>query len=400
MKKRIGIVGADPFNGNRGVGALIYSVIYLLRNIEEHRTIESEIYILLPIKGKTSETFIIGDKYIRVNYIYLTNFYGIKAFIRSIFHLYSYLKYLKLDLILFIGGGDSFSDIYGMTRFHEINNSIKLFRFLRKKQIMLPQTIGPFKESFCKRCAIKSIEGASIVFARDKLSFDYVSQIAKQPDLIESIDVAFALPYTQRSFNKQLVNVGIGISALLWNGGYTRNNQFNLTIDYRKIIIEIIEFFLKQDKVMIHLVPHVVSTNRGIENDYEVSLDVMKYFNSKRVILSPLFLDPMEAKSYISGLDFFTGSRMHACIAAFSSQVPVFPLSYSRKFNGLFEETLDYNYVGDMTKNSKPTIFDQLSEAFSNRLLLKEITKERMNIIVLPRLEILVDHLLNCINEA
>lgn len=396
MKKKIGIIGADPNNGNRGVGALIYSVLYLLKKIEDSKGVEIDINILIPTKGKLKDTIVIGDKLIHVNYLFLTNFFGVKAFVRSIFYFRAYLQYLKLDLVLYIGGGDSFSDIYGINRFKEINNPIKLFRLLRKKQILLPQTIGPFKESICRKNAIKSIEQASIVLARDKQSFDYVNIISRRPNVFESIDVAFALPYIKKKFNEQQIHVGISISALLWNGGYTRNNQFNLTVDYQKVTLEIIEFFLKQKNVIIHLVPHVVSTNRGIENDYEVSLEVINNYNYENVILSPLFLDPMEAKNYISGLDFFIGARMHACIAAFSSQVPVFPLSYSRKFNGLFEDTLDYQYLGDMTQNSHIHILNELREAFANRGKLKEMTKDRMNGKVKKRLEDLINHLKNC----
>lgn len=37
---------------------------------------------------------------------------------------------------------------------------------------------------------------------------------------------------------------------------------------------------------------------------------------------------------------------MHACIAAFSTGVPVVPLAYSRKFNGLFT-SLGYHWLAD-----------------------------------------------------
>src|SRR5690606_33179841 len=45
---------------------------------------------------------------------------------------------------------------------------------------------------------------------------------------------------------------------------------------------------------------------------------------------------PVDAKSWISGLDAFVGSRMHATIAAFTSGVPTVPAAYSRKFAGFF----------------------------------------------------------------
>jgi polysaccharide pyruvyl transferase WcaK-like protein len=63
------------------------------------------------------------------------------------------------------------------------------------------------------------------------------------------------------------------------------------------------------------------------------------------VIRAPTFTSPSEAKSYISGLDFLIAGRMHACIAAYSSGVPVVPVAYSRKFAGLFEGVLGYPHL-------------------------------------------------------
>ena len=50
----------------------------------------------------------------------------------------------------------------------------------------------------------------------------------------------------------------------------------------------------------------------------------------------------------MASLDLFMGARMHACIGAFSAGVPTLLLAYSRKFSGLFKETLGYDYVTDM----------------------------------------------------
>jgi len=70
----------------------------------------------------------------------------------------------------------------------------------------------------------------------------------------------------------------------------------------------------------------------------------------------------MEAKSFISSMDFFVGARMHACIAAFSSGVPVIPMAYSRKFNGLFD-SLEYSHVLDCLKISTDQGFQMLTNA-------------------------------------
>jgi colanic acid/amylovoran biosynthesis protein len=65
-------------------------------------------------------------------------------------------------------------------------------------------------------------------------------------------------------------------------------------------------------------------------------------------------------------MDFFTGARMHACIAALSSGVPVLPMAYSRKFAGLFG-TLGYHHMADCKTETGPEILARLGAAFANR---------------------------------
>ena len=222
--------------------------------------------------------------------------------------------------------------------------------------------------------------------ARDELSLNYVKEIAPGLNNIgHYIDVAFFLPYKKENFDISYIHVGLNVSALLWHGGYMRNNQFGLKEDYPTLVRTIISRFLSYEKVILHLVPHVVVSERGVENDYGVCYDLQQEFKSQRLILSPFFLGPCEAKGYISGLDFFIGARMHATIAAFSSGVPVIPMAYSRKFNGLFEETLDYHYMVDLKQISNEDVLKTITSAFEQREQLERIIQSRLDGVVRER---------------
>ena len=87
--------------------------------------------------------------------------------------------------------------------------------------------------------------------------------------------------------------------------------------------------------------------------------------------VAPAFTSPSEAKSYIAGLDFFMGARMHACIAAFSSGVPVVPMAYSRKFAGLFG-SLGYDHTVDCTSEAPEAILERIFAAYEKRRTLAE----------------------------
>ena len=57
---------------------------------------------------------------------------------------------------------------------------------------------------------------------------------------------------------------------------------------------------------------------------------------------------------------------MHACIAAFSSGVPVVPMAYSRKFAGLFG-TLGYMRTVDCTTVNEAGVFAAVTEGYLMR---------------------------------
>lgn len=385
MKKKIkiAICGINPYSGNRGVGALAISTFYLLNQIAKDSGYQFEITTINPIYRKYSINLENDNIDITsVLPISVFSFTEILRLVTSPKRIISFLRYFSYDCLLCMGEGDSFSDIYGKKRFESINNQHRIAKLFKKKYLLLPQTIGPFKDLHIRKKANKSIEGAQIVFARDLQSFNYIVQNTNQKNVFESIDVAFFMPYKRHQFPGDYIQVGLNISALLWNGGYTRDNQFGLKCNYQKLVHNIIHYFLSLPNVKVHLVPHVVLADSDLENDYEVSFNLAKEYENDRIVLSPFFLNPIIAKSYIAGLDFFAGARMHSTIAAFSSGVPVFPMAYSRKFNGLFIDTLDYKYIGDMINSEMDVIICDIQIAFETRKVLAEIIQSKMDIVV------------------
>ena len=74
-------------------------------------------------------------------------------------------------------------------------------------------------------------------------------------------------------------------------------------------------------------------------------------------------------------MDVFIGSRMHSTIAAFSSGIPVIPVAYSRKFEGLFS-SLGYNYVIDAQQCDENEAVKKILEYLNQ----KEILKQKVNL--------------------
>jgi polysaccharide pyruvyl transferase WcaK-like protein len=204
---------------------------------------------------------------------------------------------------------------------------------------------------------------------RDHLSLKVLRDMKVRTEVIEATDVAFRLPYRPaNTIRNGAIKIGVNISGLLFHGGYTRQNMFQLVVDYPRLVRALLEWFDRQPECEVHLISHVISETAPVEDDYRVAQHLAAEF--PQMIVAPRFASPSAAKSYISGMDFFCGSRMHACIAAVSSGVPTVPISYSRKFTGLFE-SLGYSPVADCKAESEDQILETIRSGFQQRETLK-----------------------------
>lgn len=249
----------------------------------------------------------------------------------------------NMDCILDIGAGDSFTDIYSPKRFLYLWLTKEL-SYLRKVPLILsPQTIGPFTKQPFRALAAHAMRRAHAVIARDPASFDAIGDLSPKARALQSVDVAFLLPFERPAkCAAGDLDVGINVSGLLFNGGYSESNEFGLQVEYPLLMRGLISELTSRKGVKVHLICHVNSDRLVMDDDRRVANLLHQEFSNTSI--APEFKSPVEAKSYISGLDFLVAGRMHACIAAYSAGVPVVPIAYSRKFSGLFQGVLKYPY--------------------------------------------------------
>jgi len=254
---------------------------------------------------------------------------------------FSFLETIRgCDVVFDIGEGDGFTDIYGLRRY-VLQMGSKLAVMGQGKPLYLaPQTIGPFEKPLRRKAAVALMRRASGVFTRDGLSTQFLRENALPADDHEFIDVAFALPFERQSHSPDRQRVCINVSGLLYNKGYTGKNELGMTLDYPAFTHQLIEALLKRPNTEVHLIAHVHGPDDGPDNDAPVMRALAQRY--PQIIMAPLYATSTEAKGYMSGMDLVIAGRMHACIGAFSAGVPVIPIAYSRKFNGLFG-TLGYD---------------------------------------------------------
>ena len=286
----------------------------------------------------------------------------------------------RSDLVIDIGAGDSFADIYGTRRLKRMFVLKFLTHLAGTPLVVAPQTIGPFTRRISKLLAQVSLRLCAVVATRDALSTAALRDLGVRRAAIEASDVALRLPYTPPAPHDGEptkdgptidgpVKVGINVSGLLMGGGYTGQNEFGISLDYPGLMRDLIRHFQGLG-AQVHLVPHVIVPEGRMvgEDDARASAALATEFPG--VVLAPAFASPSEAKSYIAGMDFFMGARMHACIAAFSSGVPVIPMAYSRKFAGLFG-AIGYARTVDCTREDGAQILAKIAAAYEDRAALK-----------------------------
>lgn len=328
----IGLLWHSVNSGNLGVGALTVGNLRLARQAAEKL-------------GLRPRFTIIGSRDTGPAYVQGDDIDSLAIDTRTLFSPTGYLATLgRLDCVLDIGGGDSFADIYGAKRFAFLWLT-KLMALARRLPLLLsPQTIGPFTRQPYRALAGEVMNRADAVVARDPMSFKVLREMAPGARAIEAVDVAFALPFQRRPKSADgKLDIGVNVSGLLFNGGYAGNNQYGLDVDYAALMRRLIVTLSQRPDVRVHLVTHVNSVLLPTDDDGRVADRLGAEFPG--AIRVPDFASPSEAKSFISGLDLLIGGRMHACIAAFSSGVPVVPVAYSRKFAGLFEGVLGYPHL-------------------------------------------------------
>ena len=232
------------------------------------------------------------------------------------------------------------------------------------------------------------------IFSRDKESIEFVQSFLKHKGKCKIIeycpDLAFTLEakFPEKPDIQPVVDldnsvplIGLNLSSLLYMGGYTRDNMFGLSVDYKHFIATLLEALMKQTNAHVLLVPHVYSGS--VEGDelqicrelFESVID--KYVG--RIKLVDQKYDQSQIKGIIGLCDFFIGSRMHACIAAISQSIPTVGLAYSKKFHGVFETVGVEKFAVDMRQRNQEEIVEIVISAFEQRKITAQNLKNTIS---------------------
>ena len=369
---KIALFGVALNSNNYGCSALGISQIDMLQKIAVSLDLNVEYHVF---SGESSAILTPLSNYIRTDNIVFEKIVRFRTGLRGIIQLRKAIS--KCDLVIDLTYGDSFSDIYGLKNFLLFSVPKYIAIKVKKTLILGPQTIGPFYSKLAQRVARRILRKSQYVFARDELSSEQTQILAGRVVDAVTSDLAMELPYIKGEYSidrkEGALDIGLNVSRLMWDKN-SYNSKLNVSLDYRKLICALIEHLSKQG-ITVHLITHVY--DRSDYNEYSLACDLHKQYPD--TVLAPEFKNPMDAKSYMSELDLFIGSRMHATIGAFSAGVPVIPISYSRKFEGLYG-AIGYDHCIDCSKESVDSALDRILEKINLRVQLEANRKQALNV--------------------
>ncbi|PQO32843.1 polysaccharide pyruvyl transferase family protein [Bremerella cremea] len=409
-KISVGLLGAAPDTGNRGVSALGLSLCSGLSAVSPDFAVT-----VFDFGREIKETYaeqLGGDVTVDRLPCYRT-----KRFFSPASHAQIALatklgmggfqptikKIRKMRALLDVSGGDSFSDIYGQFRFDSIVGDKMLAISQGRPLILLPQTYGPFLTEKNRETASRVVREAKAVWARDERSLSIVRDLLGDhfdPERHKStVDMAFGLPVVQpeESIAKGIqdfasaadVLVGLNVSGLLYQSPTGGVEDFKFLSSYREVIESLFRELLAQPGVRILLVGHVgpnqfSEESAGSESDTSAMrslLETVKVDDPDRAYLVPHYLNALQLKWAIGQCDWFCGTRMHSCIAGLSQGVPTGAIAYSDKTIGVFETASVGESVIDPRVDDAETVVRKLIESFHQRDTTRETLRQWLPVV-------------------
>ena len=307
-----------------------------------------------------------------------------------------YLRHiLEADIVASISGGDSFSDIYGLRRLLYVSLPQLLVLLTGQRLVLLPQTVGPFNGLPGRMISRYILKRARVIYLRDYLGREEIKDLMGRKFEEEKsrfcFDVGFVvdpmeppemdLDGLEKEKKPDPPPVGVNVSGLLYMGGYTHNNMFGLKVDYRELVYELIGDLIEKKGLRVLLVPHVFGTGADSESDSAVCETIYRELKPKygdKIYFARGRYDQNEIKHIIGLCGFFIGSRMHACIAALSQNIPTVSIAYSKKFKGVMETIGVDDYVADPRSMDQGQILAVIEKAYQEREHIKKHLEEKM----------------------
>lgn len=364
MKKYIVISGLMLNDNNRGTAALGYGAFGFLQEKKIWNN-SSELLDIRIIKNflkkdnRTIKRYIIqvqGKEIKKTSIpVFFVELWLLLKF-RLLLPFTPFGKHLrKTKCIAAINGGDGFSDIYSTSTYLGRLKESEIAIAANIPLVILPQTLGPFENHSNYEIAEFILKNASSVYVRDDKFVPELKKMGIKYEITNDLSAYMKPEPWDISIDKSN-SIGINVSGLAYSNSFrTLSGQFDY---YPYLINSLIEHFQQKGK-MVYLIPHSYHYGSPEPSNDDLLACRETYFkliDKRNVILIEKDLKSPQIKYLISQMSFFIGTRMHANYAAIFTNVPLYGLAYSYKFQGAFEHNGIFNRISMINNIGKEDI--------------------------------------------
>jgi len=297
---------------------------------------------------------------------------GLKLFRKNTIKKNKSLELLEnADIIVVCGGGflggkklDSLMHIY----------QIYVDTLFKKPVYVMGNSIEPISNKVVKKYTEGVLKRVDYIFAREKITEEYLKKILPFNKFCRIPDMAFSLEDKEYEFDymdklKKENDIIIGITVRNWNFPNVKDKN-KAKENYLKAVADSMDFIIEKYNSVFVFVPQVIVE---FGDDTETAKEIKKIMkNSNKFVIRNDDYSPYEIKAMASKCDYFIGTRMHSNIFATSMKIPTTAIAYEKKTNGIMETVNMSDYVVEIDTITKEELINTIEKMINNR---KEIIK-------------------------
>jgi len=234
----------------------------------------------------------------------------------------------EVDIVI-DAAGFSYSDQWGKYSCLELADSCKHWKKNGTKVILLPQAFGPYKSKWNQKAIKTALEHADLVFAREKMSYDYLVDVVGErqnlkvaPDftnLIEGI--------VPENFDKESNRFCIVPNYRMVDKTNKKDSEA-----YLPFMIEVTRYAYEKSQkpfILVHEGANDLMLAEKIRDAVSRDVQIIKEAH------------PLKIKGILGVSSGTVGSRFHGLVSALSQGTPALATGWSHKYKVLFE---DYDF--------------------------------------------------------
>lgn len=262
----------------------------------------------------------------------------IKRLIPSIlYQLRGWVKESEIDIVI-DASGFAFGDQWGVEHAQKrLGDQIVGWKKQNKKIILLPQAFGSFEDDKLRLVMERIINNADLIIAREKVSFNYLTQLSNSEKIKQYPDFTNAIEGKAPDYFDQNVNVAVIPNYKILEQTSANENE------YYEFLRDAIIYCRS------HRLKPVFLIHEG-QRDIEIAKKVNRLFEDPVSII--VESDPLKIKGIIKQMKFVICARFHGVVSALSQGIPSIVTGWSHKYELLLE---DYQCEKFLIKSLKDT---------------------------------------------